>query len=447
MKTDKQNLEVGAVSETGYVRKENQDRMSWSSVPWGQLYIVADGMGGHVGGAQAAELTVHGLEQHLSEASKDISVEDAIHKAFEKTNKNVNDKAHVGDPKTEGMGSTAVMLLISGRIAKIAHVGDSRAYLYRHGKLRLLTKDHTQVQRMVDAGMLTEEQARDHPSASVLDRAIGHRPTVIIDIEPDLLLNDGDGILLCSDGLTGYADDQEIESVMDNSLSLQENVDRLFNLALQKGGEDNITIQFIGYKKKPSIHSKKFKGAFNSIMIAILLFGIISAASYQSYIVARKTGEDKLSTIKTQLDNQIAQQRQQIAQQHQQIEGLNNQISQLENKLSDRVKDITKIENTKNKYSNETFRLKKRLSSEKQENIELKEKFELLEQENISAKKLNLSYQEKIKNLQKKVSELKLNLVSLKTRLLLFEGPLLLEVPQVPKSVTPKEENNEGQTK
>ena len=135
-------------------------------------------MGGHAGGAKAAELTIRGLEQYLSEASKNLPIEEAIRNAFEKTNRDVYDQAHAGDPTTEGMGSTAVMLLIFSQIAKIAHVGDSRAYLYRNGKLRLLTKDHTQVQRMVDVGMLTPEQARNHPSSSILDRAIGNRPTV-----------------------------------------------------------------------------------------------------------------------------------------------------------------------------------------------------------------------------------------------------------------------------
>ena len=251
MKFDKINWEAGAGTETGYVRKENQDRMGCALVPWGQLYIVADGMGGHAGGARAAELTVKGLEQNLANAVRNISIEDAIRDAFDKTNKDVYDKAHADDPATHGMGSTAVILLALGQIAKVAHVGDSRAYLFRHGKLRLLTKDHTHVQRLVDAGILTPEQARNHPDASMLERAIGQFPTVAVDISSDLILNEGDGILLCSDGLSGYADDEEIEAVMNDSSTPQETVNRLISLALEKGGIDNVTVQFIRYSQKP----------------------------------------------------------------------------------------------------------------------------------------------------------------------------------------------------
>jgi protein phosphatase len=115
---------------------------------------VADGMGGHKGGAMAAELTVNGLQQFFSAASRDSSVEKIIRTAVNKVNETVYREAHSGDPATKGMGSTVVMLLISDRIARLAHVGDSRAYLYRKGRLRLMTKDHTVVQKMVEAGML-----------------------------------------------------------------------------------------------------------------------------------------------------------------------------------------------------------------------------------------------------------------------------------------------------
>lgn len=267
MMPNKLNLDVGASTETGYVRNENQDRMSWASIPLGQLYIVADGMGGHAGGSKAAALTTGGLEQFLKEAQKNESVETAIRNAFEKTNKDVYDQAHVGDPTTEGMGSTAVMLLISGQSARIAHVGDSRAYLYRKGKLRLLTKDHTQVQRMVDAGMLTSEQARQHPSASILDRAIGNRPTVAVEISSVLALANGDGILLCSDGLSGYVDDDEIEAAIDDTLRPQENVNRLISLALQKGGEDNVTVQFIRFGNAAKVQRKTLITAIKAIGI------------------------------------------------------------------------------------------------------------------------------------------------------------------------------------
>jgi serine/threonine protein phosphatase PrpC len=244
--------EAGARTETGFVRRENQDRMSCARIPWGHLYLVADGMGGHAGGAQAAELTVSCLEYYLAKTSRNVPVEAAIRSAFAKTNRDVYDKAHAGDPATEGMGSTAVLLLLFNHTAKIAHVGDSRAYLYRGGKLHRLTKDHTLVQKMVDTGLLTPEQARHHPSSNILDRAVGNAPSVLIDITPDLALNPGDGLLLCTDGLSGYVSDEEMEAALSDSSTPQENADRLIYEALQKGGTDNVTVQFIRCGNRPA---------------------------------------------------------------------------------------------------------------------------------------------------------------------------------------------------
>ena len=153
MNSDSSSLEVGALSETGYVRNENQDRMSWSPVPLGQLYIVADGMGGHNGGALAAETAVQELQRHISQAPVGEPVDQVIHAAFKKANETVYAKAHSGDPATEGMGTTAVLLLISGQVANLAHVGDSRAYLYRNGRLSQLTTDHTVVQSILNSDM------------------------------------------------------------------------------------------------------------------------------------------------------------------------------------------------------------------------------------------------------------------------------------------------------
>ncbi|MEN8261580.1 MAG: protein phosphatase 2C domain-containing protein, partial [Pseudomonadota bacterium] len=153
--------EVSALSETGHVRERNEDCMTAVCLSWGQIFIVADGMGGHKGGALAADLTVRGLVKHLCRVLPGMPIMEAIRYAFERTNKIVYKKAHSGDSETKGMGSTVVVLLILGSSAFVAHVGDSRAYLYRKGHLRRLTKDHSAVQRMIDAGMLSAKEARD----------------------------------------------------------------------------------------------------------------------------------------------------------------------------------------------------------------------------------------------------------------------------------------------
>ncbi len=246
MNADSQRLEVGALSETGYTRGENQDRMSGSQVPLGNLYIVADGMGGHKGGAVAAGIAVQELQGYITQASPSESVDRVIEAAFKKANDVVYKEAHSGDPTTEGMGTTAVLLLVSGGVATLAHVGDSRAYLYRNSAVSQLTRDHTVVQRMIEAGMLKPEEASRHPDASVLERAIGSTPTVEVDIY-NHQLQEGDAILLCSDGLCGYVADGEIEAALRHHGTVQETTARLVGLALEKGGHDNVTVQLIRY--------------------------------------------------------------------------------------------------------------------------------------------------------------------------------------------------------
>src|SRR5262245_54325831 len=212
-------------------------------------------MGGHKGGALASQLAVQELTRQIKQATAIESVEQVIQAAFKKANETIYQKGHAGDPEVNGMGTTAVLLLISGRVARLAHVGDSRAYLYRDGVLKQLTTDHTMVQRMVEAGMLKPEDAADHPNASILERAIGTHESVEVDIAKEFSLQDGDAILLCSDGLSGYVTNQEIESALRSPAPSQEITTRLVNLALEKGGRDNVTVQFIQYgpRKEPPV--------------------------------------------------------------------------------------------------------------------------------------------------------------------------------------------------
>jgi protein phosphatase len=422
MKPNKLNWEVGAGTETGYVRKENQDRMSWAQVPWGQLYIVADGMGGHAGGAQAAQLTVQGLEQNLAKASGDMRIEDAIREAFEKTNKDVYDKAHAGDPATEGMGSTAVILLIFGQIAKIAHVGDSRAYLYRDGKLRLLTKDHTQVQRFVDAGILAPEEARNHPSASLLERAIGHRPTVAMDIGSDLILNEGDGILLCSDGLSGYIDDREIEAAMNDSSTPQETVNRLIDLALQKGGEDNVTVQFVRYGKRSEQRHSNFKSKLKLIFLAVLVAGFVGAASLSTYMLGKNTAEGNVSSLRKAINQKDSERIQQVKK----IKELDDQIAQLKIKVSGRNLEPANIKNAEQQTANQIRELETQLSLHIQEKKQLEDKLTTATQEKNIAEKRRLIATQMAKKLEENVSTLKKKIGILETqlRLLFLRAPV-----------------------
>ena len=416
MKLNKLNWEAGAGTETGYVRKENHDRMSWAPVPWGQLYVIADGIGNRAGGAQAADLTVHGLERYLVNASKDIRIEDAIRDAFDKTNKDVYEKAHSGDPATVGMGSTAVILLISGQIAKIAHVGNSRAYLYRDGKLRLLTKDHTQVQRFVDAGMMKPEKARNHPSASLLERVIGHRPTVTMGIGSDLVLKQGDGILLCSDGLSGCADDQEIEATMNDSSTPQETVNRLINLALKNGGEDNITVQFVRYGKRSEVRHSDYNGKLKAIFSAILIASFAGGASFLTYMLVKNTTEENVSNLRKtthQIDSQLIQQITKIKE-------LDEQVAQLNDNITDRDLELANTKNAERLAANQARKLEKQLGLENRAKKTLENKLKTITQEKNLADKQRLVANQMVKKLEERESILKKRIRILETQLRLL---------------------------
>lgn len=271
---------VGARSETGYVRNENQDRMSYVQAPFGDIYIVSDGMGGHRGGAVAAGLTVETLNQSLSGLDSISIGPNVLKDAFEEANAVVYERGHAGDADTEGMGATAVVLLVAQCQVMVAHVGDSRAYLLtRENKLERLTKDHSRVQRMIDSGILTPAEASVHPEASVLERAIGTSPTVKVDISSWIPLREGDKILLCSDGLHGYVSDTEIAAVLSNRGAPQELVGQLVNLALEKGGEDNITIQLIECEGGD-------KGGISRIMgrLGIIVPGIVILSAATAFV-------------------------------------------------------------------------------------------------------------------------------------------------------------------
>jgi serine/threonine protein phosphatase PrpC len=223
--------------------------MCSAEIGLGRLFIVADGMGGHKGGALAAQLTIDGLRRVLEATPSAASIAVLLRQAFDETNQAVYRMAHADNPETRGMGSTAVLLLIRGRTAHIAHVGDSRAYLVRKGRLRRLTTDHTRAQRMVDAAILTPEQALNHPSASVLERAVGIKPAVEFDLTEVRPIATGDAFLLCSDGLSGCVGDSEIEEVLKGNLPIAEIPKHLIDLALQKGSKDNITVQYLQYRQ------------------------------------------------------------------------------------------------------------------------------------------------------------------------------------------------------
>ncbi len=244
-------LRVGAKSHRGRVREENQDRISRFRSPFGEVFVVADGMGGHEAGGLAAELTISGLQQHLDQQSPAAGPDEALRQAARRANAEIVHQAEAGS-QDRTMGATAVLALLADGRVWVAHAGDSRAYLFREGTLSRLTTDHTRVQEWVDGGILTEEQARDHPDAAIVTRAFGHEEEMTVDVGEPVVLAGGDRLLLCSDGLSGYVGDAEIERVLRATYNAQEATDRLIELALAAGGEDNVSVQLLAFGARPS---------------------------------------------------------------------------------------------------------------------------------------------------------------------------------------------------
>ena len=242
---------AGAASNQGR-REENQDRMTRFSAPFGEVVVVADGMGGQRGGATAASAVVRMLPEILRQAPSNVAPADALSHAIRTINAEIYREGHSGDPSVARMGTTVVIAVLREQEALIANIGDSRAYLFRGGALRQISKDHSSVQRLVDAGALTPEEARQHPESSVLSRAIGQQPDVDLEFYPPVRLQPGDGLLLCSDGLSGYVDDARIAAVLNQPHDAAAAVSSLESLALASGSDDNITIQYLRLTAPPA---------------------------------------------------------------------------------------------------------------------------------------------------------------------------------------------------
>ncbi len=248
-------VSVGVQCNVGKERSENQDRVTRASTPFGDLFVVADGVGGHQGGAEAAQAVVDGFARHLN-AFGNLALAEALQNAIRAISSDLQQRSAT-NPSLRGMGSTVVLCVVRGNHATYAHAGDSRAYLVRDSKLNQLTRDHSVMERMVSQGILTPAQAKDHPDASVLTRAIGQSADVSLDVA-DITLQANDAILLCSDGLWGYASHEEMEAIAtSSSLSATAVADALLNLALEGGGGDNVSIQFLRFQAAKSARSSK----------------------------------------------------------------------------------------------------------------------------------------------------------------------------------------------
>ena len=229
-------IEDDALTDTGLVRPQNED--SHLSRPQQQLWVVADGMGGHEGGRFASQAIVEALAAAELpdgfEAAAD-ALSAAVHAANQRVYATARDAGRM-------MGSTVVALLLRGDEFAVFWAGDSRAYLLRDDRLIQLTRDHSQVQDMLDRGLMSEADAADHPMRHVLTRAVGVQPTLEIDAIRDVV-NKGDVFLLCSDGLHGVLSDEEITAILrEQGVGA---APALVAACLERGAPDNVTVALV----------------------------------------------------------------------------------------------------------------------------------------------------------------------------------------------------------
>jgi len=232
-------IRVGVASDIGQVRERNED----AYLVRDPLFAVADGMGGHRGGNVASDLAIETLGTFRM---PDQGAAAALVEDIKRANARVMERG-ASDRDLRGMGTTVTALVADHARAHVAHVGDSRAYLLRDA-LQQLTEDHTLVQRMVQEGKLTPEEAGRHPQRSVLTRAVGVEDGLDVD-ELTLDLHPGDRILLCTDGLTGMLGDTTIERILREEPDPQSAADHLVRAANEAGGEDNVTAVVVDFEE------------------------------------------------------------------------------------------------------------------------------------------------------------------------------------------------------
>lgn len=228
-------MQVEALTNVGLVRKDNEDNYL-VSVDRG-LFVVADGMGGHAAGQLASSLAVSVINEETNTIdSENIGM--AMKNALLKANEIILNKG-MQNQEYAGMGTTVTAALIKGYKLYLAHIGDSRAYLFRK-KLQQLTQDHSLVNELFQKGSITLEEKQNHPQRNILTRAVGTQESPLID-EDIFELQAKDILLLCTDGLHGHLDEQDIEIILGENISLKDKLRKMLEIALERGGNDNIT--------------------------------------------------------------------------------------------------------------------------------------------------------------------------------------------------------------
>lgn len=238
-------LKTFSVTDIGKKRKLNQDYVYASEWPVGNLqniFIVADGMGGHNAGDYASKYTVETMIGEIEKSFEKSPVK-IMGRAIEKANEQIRLKAGESE-ELSGMGTTVVAATFLGeKYLEVANVGDSRLYIVNR-EIRQVTRDHSLVEEMVRMGGIDRASARLHPDKNIITRAIGARESIEVDFFNEELKR-GDIVLMCSDGLTNMLEDEEIRQILGSQKSIEEKAEELVTAANNNGGKDNIAVILI----------------------------------------------------------------------------------------------------------------------------------------------------------------------------------------------------------
>ena len=251
-------ISVEAMTDVGRTRKGNEDAHAVKHEL--NLYVVADGMGGHAAGEVASKIAVESIEEFITltsgneEITWPFGLDETISydgNRLKTAIRHANGKVLEATRETaelEGMATTVAAILVDGDVANLAHVGDSRIYRWNEGEMTLLTSDHSWVNEQIQTGVISPDQARSHPLRNVVTRALGGRADLLVDVQA-LTMIPGDVLLICSDGLTTMIPDDDISAILgradgDITRAARELVDE----ANDRGGEDNITVVLLKYE-------------------------------------------------------------------------------------------------------------------------------------------------------------------------------------------------------
>lgn len=236
-------MKIGVVTDVGKVRENNEDNYCVLEDQI-MLYIVADGMGGHNSGEIASEIAIDAIKEHLlkylPDETEDESIKGIIFEAFNRANGEIINRG-TQDAGCDGMGTTATLALINKAKLYIGHIGDSRGYLIKNGQINQITQDHSLVAELLRKGSISEGEALKHPQKNVITKALGSDSQVKADVLA-LGFDDGDILILCTDGLSNFVDKYEIEKFALEIEDCQEACEEMVKLANHRGGYDNITI-------------------------------------------------------------------------------------------------------------------------------------------------------------------------------------------------------------